>query len=191
MDRQSGYSESKASGYNWKPSNNNNPTRIAKNIKSGVHFEDSGGASRFFPQFRYSPDELETLFHYFAKPSSTERSKGCEDLPLRRKVFNGQSSEPSQNMKPVEERFTTEARNIHPTVKSLSLCRWLCRLCTPPGGTILDPFMGSGSIGVAALLEGFDFVGIEREPEYFAISEARLAWARGENGLFSLASSED
>jgi DNA modification methylase len=67
----------------------------------------------------------------------------------------------------------------HPTVKPLALMRWLCRLVTPPGGTILDPFCGSGSTGCAAALEGFRFLGIEREAEYVAIAERRIAhWTR-------------
>lgn len=65
--------------------------------------------------------------------------------------------------------------NNHPTVKPTELMRWLCRLVTPPGGVVLDPFMGSGSTGKAAVLEGFRFVGIEKEPEYAAIAEARIA----------------
>ena len=64
--------------------------------------------------------------------------------------------------------------NTHPTVKPVSLCQWLCRLVTPPGGTILDPFMGSGSTGKGAILEGFKFIGIEREDEYMPIAEARI-----------------
>jgi DNA modification methylase len=54
--------------------------------------------------------------------------------------------------------------------------RWLVRLVTPPGGRILDPFAGSGTTGIAAALEGFDFIGIEREPEYVEIAKARIAW---------------
>ena len=65
--------------------------------------------------------------------------------------------------------------NGHPTVKPTAVMRWLCRLITPPGGVILDPFTGSGSTGKAALLEGFQFIGIEREAEYVAIARARLA----------------
>lgn len=64
--------------------------------------------------------------------------------------------------------------NKHPTVKSTALMRWLCRLITPPGGIILDPFMGSGSTGVAALQEGFQFIGVEREMGYFEIARRRL-----------------
>lgn len=56
---------------------------------------------------------------------------------------------------------------------------YLCRLVTPPGGTVLDPFLGSGTTGVAAIQEGFDFIGIEREAEYAAIAEARINNARG------------
>lgn len=64
--------------------------------------------------------------------------------------------------------------NKHPTVKPLKLMRYLCRLVTPQGGLILDPFTGSGSTGVAALQEGFKFIGIEREQEYIEIAERRL-----------------
>lgn len=67
--------------------------------------------------------------------------------------------------------------NAHPTVKPTDLMRYLCRLVTPPGGVVLDPFMGSGSTGKAALLEGFRFIGIEREESYLAIARARIAEA--------------
>ncbi|MDR7037385.1 hypothetical protein J2X36_002132 [Methylobacterium sp. BE186] len=68
--------------------------------------------------------------------------------------------------------------NTHPTVKPTELMRYLCRLITPPGGTVLDPFMGSGSTGKAAALEGFSFIGIERDEGYFAIAEKRIADAQ-------------
>lgn len=64
--------------------------------------------------------------------------------------------------------------NTHPTVKPTQLMQYLCKLITPPNGTILDPFMGSGTTGKAALLEGFSFVGVEKDPEYFKIAEARI-----------------
>ena len=70
-----------------------------------------------------------------------------------------------------------EGRNSHPTVKSTALMAYLCRLVTPPGGVVLDPFMGSGSTGVAALREGFRFIGIEREQEYFDIATQRIEHA--------------
>jgi len=67
--------------------------------------------------------------------------------------------------------------NKHPTVKPTDLMRYLCRLVTPPGGIVLDPFMGSGSTGKAAVLEGFDFIGIEREPAYLEIAQQRITAA--------------
>lgn len=74
-----------------------------------------------------------------------------------------------------------DVKNVHPlepTVKPIALMRWLVRLVTPPDGTVLDPFTGSGTTGAAAVLEGFDFIGIEREAEYVEIAEARIAhWA--------------
>ena len=71
-----------------------------------------------------------------------------------------------------------DAKNNHPTVKPTALMQYLCRLVTPPGGVVLDPFMGSGSTGKAAVLEGFQFIGIEREAEYLAIAEARIEGVR-------------
>lgn len=73
-----------------------------------------------------------------------------------------------------KDRNAGVERNHHPTVKSTSLMAYLCRLVTPPGGVVLDPFMGSGSTGVAALREGFRFIGIEREQEYFDIAQQRI-----------------
>jgi DNA modification methylase len=75
--------------------------------------------------------------------------------------------------------------NTHPTVKPLALMRWLVRLVTPPGGTVLDPFTGSGTTGRAAILEGRQFAGIEREPEYFEIAKRRVQSALRERPLFN------
>lgn len=80
---------------------------------------------------------------------------------------------------------TEEGRaNVHPTVKPIDLMRYLIRLITPPHGTVLDPFMGSGSTGCAAALEGVNFIGIEREPEYFAIAQQRVAYWGGDVEAF-------
>jgi DNA modification methylase len=68
--------------------------------------------------------------------------------------------------------------NIHPTVKPVDLMRWLCRLVTPPGGLVLDPFCGSGSTGVAAILEGFDFIGLELDATHMEIAAHRIAAAQ-------------
>jgi DNA modification methylase len=104
---------------------------------------------------------------YCAKASKTEREAGCQELPKRAAlVYHGKS------------RLSRKRHNIHPTVKPLELMRWLVRLVTPPGGVVLDPFCGSGTTGAAAVLEGRQFLGIEREPEYVNIACARLThWA--------------
>lgn len=69
---------------------------------------------------------------------------------------------------------SAKAVNAHPTVKPIKLMTYLCRLITPPGGVVLDPFMGSGSTGIAALIEGFKFIGMEREKEYYEIASSRI-----------------
>ena len=117
-------------------------------------------------------------FFYCSKASKRERNKGLEGFEEKSKVFNGQSSSPSTEMKGVEQKFTTQpSKNNPPTVKPISLMQYLVRLVTPKGGTVLDPFMGSGSTGIGAKLEGFDFIGIELDPEYIKIAEARIeAW---------------
>ena len=114
---------------------------------------DQGSAARFF---------------YCAKASKADRDEGLEGFQekARPTMGSGIGGQPNQQ--------AANNRNHHPTVKPTSLMRYLCRLVTQPGGTILDPFMGSGSTGKAAKLEGFNFVGIEIDPDYLAIAEARI-----------------
>jgi site-specific DNA-methyltransferase (adenine-specific) len=104
---------------------------------------------------------------------------GCEGMEVKasQKMGDGLKSmvgHPSGNSgnTSTEDR---RAKNHHPTVKPLALMRYLCRLVTPPGGLILDPFMGSGTTGMAAKAEGFEFIGIEKEKEYVEIAERRIA----------------
>lgn len=99
-----------------------------------------------------------------------------EDTPCMDGVSLATSSElsPTSALEKLEEECSKKP--AHETVKPLALMRYLCRLITPPGGVILDPFLGSGSSGCAATLEGFAFVGIEREAEYLAIAEKRIAY---------------
>ena len=82
------------------------------------------------------------------------------------------------------DRMTTRS-NIHPTVKPTDLMAYLVRLITPPGGTVLDPFMGSGSTGKAAIAGGYDFIGIELDKEFAGIAEARIKAETEKNSLFS------
>lgn len=73
-----------------------------------------------------------------------------------------------------ERSCNGKVKNNHPTVKPVALMRYLCRLITPPNGVVLDPYMGSGSTGIAALLEGFNFIGMEREEKYMEIAKVRI-----------------
>lgn len=124
---------------------------------------DTGSAARFF---------------YCAKASRSEREAGCEGLEERIVQSGCGGAMPIDDDGRERDRFKVKAANVHPTVKPIALMRWLCRLVTPPGGLVLDPFMGSGTTGCAAMLEGFNFVGIEREPEYIEIARRRIAyWA--------------
>jgi DNA modification methylase len=110
---------------------------------------------------RESPGPSRLFF--CAKATRSEREAGCEQLPLQSaQLYTGRN-------RPARVR-----RNIHPTVKPLALMRWLVRLVTPPGGTVLDPFAGSGSTGIAAALESRRFLGIEREAQYVDIACTRL-----------------
>lgn len=111
-------------------------------------------------------------FFYCAKASRKDREEGCEGLPLRQGGIRSETS--GQHITRRDGGDPGLVRNNHPTVKPTELMRYLCRLITPPGGTILDPFTGSGSTGKAALAEGFNFIGIEREAEYLAIARKRL-----------------
>jgi site-specific DNA-methyltransferase (adenine-specific) len=114
-------------------------------------------------------------FFYTAKASKADRDAGCEAMELRRIAKLGGSDNERNDLDPVSERFRTQpGRNHHPTVKPTDLMRYLCRLVTPSGGIVLDPFTGSGSTGKAAILEGFRFIGIEREAEYIEIARARI-----------------
>jgi DNA modification methylase len=117
--------------------------------------------------------------HYCAKASRREREAGLDGMPQTRR--NGEDYRRKVNTSKQSDggvRGDVPRSNNHPTVKPLALMRWLCRLVTPPGGVVLDPFMGSGTTGCAAALEGFRFIGCEREAEYVAIAERRIAhWA--------------
>jgi site-specific DNA-methyltransferase (adenine-specific) len=129
---------------------------------------DSGSAARFF---------------YCAKASKADRDEGCKGMELVRTGGMQATADGSMLTSSGNERVTARA-NHHPTVKPTDLMRYLCRLVTPPNGTVLDPFMGSGSTGKAAILEGFRFIGIEREAEYLEIARARIDHVTKEPNLW-------
>jgi site-specific DNA-methyltransferase (adenine-specific) len=117
-------------------------------------FDDKGGASRFF---------------YCPKTSKKDRNEGLENQPNR--ILNRVNSGGIEN----DPKWApVETKNNHPTVKPTDLMRYLINLVTPKGGTTLDPFMGSGSTGKAAVRCGVNFIGIEKESEYMEIAKARI-----------------
>lgn len=107
------------------------------------------------------PELRPSRLFFAAKASKREREAGCDELPLQSDLLY---SRPAVRLR----------RNIHPTVKPIALMRWLVALVTPEGGVVLDPFAGSGTTGIAAVMEERLFLGIEREPKYIDIACARL-----------------
>ena len=119
-------------------------------------------------------------FFYCAKASRTDREEGCDHLPARtgaEAVERDDDTAGLQSPRAGAGRTADTVRNFHPTVKPTDLMRYLARLVTPPDGLLLDPFMGSGSTGKGALLEGFRFVGIDLDPAHVAIAQARCQFA--------------
>jgi site-specific DNA-methyltransferase (adenine-specific) len=126
------------------------PVKIAEG-SADVTYNGSGGASRFFTAIEWDDNTdlgIDVPFRYVPKPSKQERT--CEET----------------------------VSGSHPTVKPLALMRWLVRLVTPPGGTVLEPFAGSGTTLMACVLEGFNGIGIEMTDEYLPIIEGRVRWAQ-------------
>ena len=146
-----------------------------------MDYGDTGGASRFFPVLDYGEDDGPP-FLYCAKSARKEREAGCEGLPIRnlarsdgaQAAERAGSDEYTGGSQGIGLNHVAKVRNNHPTVKPVALMRWLVKLVTPPGGVVLDPFTGSGTTGIAAVKEGFSFIGCEKEPEYLAIAEARI-----------------
>lgn len=114
-------------------------------------------------------------FFYAPKASKRDRDEGLDGFEAKRGTVGNKWTD--QDYRRGDEAPSVDRRNHHPTVKPTDLMRYLCRLVTPPNGVVLDPFMGSGSTGKAAMLEGFQFIGIEREAEYVEIAKARIQHA--------------
>ncbi|CAB4153774.1 AdoMet_MTases domain containing protein [uncultured Caudovirales phage] len=254
LNEQSGISKSQGPlQYDFdKAPNQDNQTKITKNIKSGVHFSDKGGAARFFycakdseaekvegrfpaniildeeagaaldeqsgmvgnnwkknygttdyngKQYDSSTNQCSfgggyngnntyadkggaSRFFYCAKVSKKERNMGLEGFEAKQPEGLGHGLDricsicETPQLKPCDcedNKWVLKAKkNTHPTVKPISLMAYLCRLITPPNGIVLDPFMGSGSTGIAANLEGFNFIGMEMDEDYFKIAETRV-----------------
>jgi DNA modification methylase len=148
---------------------------------------DKGGASRFF---------------YVAKASKAERNKGLDGFEVKEKPdnyimpkltcsecgskrvdssnslvcgCNGKTHYEEQNSLESKNNLAGGNKNFHPTVKPIKLMQYLVKMITPPNGIVLDPFCGSGTTGVACKIDGFQFIGLEQDPEYTKIAEARIS----------------
>ena len=121
-------------------------------MQPGARRGDTGSAARFF---------------YSAKASNADRHAGLGHVPPQFKK--------GSTLRDAERIGASRRGNHHPTVKPTELMRYLCRLITPPGGVVLDPFMGSGSTLKGAELEGFDAIGMELDADYVRIAQARIA----------------
>jgi site-specific DNA-methyltransferase (adenine-specific) len=156
------------------------------NERRVVNPPSQGGASRFF---------------YVAKASKAERNKGLEGFEEKEKPdnyimpkltcsecgskrvdssnslvcgCNGKTHYEEQNSLESKNNLAGGNKNFHPTVKPIKLMQYLVKMITPPNGIVLDPFCGSGTTGVACKLDGFQFVGLEQDPDYAKIAEARI-----------------
>jgi DNA modification methylase len=171
LDEQSGERGATATT-NPKTYEANNEIRFASKSVTPFDYADKGGASRFF---------------YVAKASKKDRNEGLEDLEGKEIGAKGNglgracatcSASVLDGCECADRTFVNPTRqNFHPTVKPTALMEYLVKLVTPPGGTVLDPFTGSGSTGKAALLNGFKFIGIELTADYLPIIEGRLKHA--------------
>jgi DNA modification methylase/transcriptional regulator with XRE-family HTH domain len=162
LDEQSG------EGKSTKRLNNQDYNKKSDNINIGggnknCEYNDTGGASRFF---------------YVPKVGKKERNLGLDNFEdvedkgsIGLRTIGGTPLYEKGSSELINTRIT---KNNHPTVKPINLLTYLCRLITPKGGVILDPYMGSGSTGISALLEGFQFIGMEMDEDYFKIAETRI-----------------
>jgi len=159
LDEQSGVRKSEIAvkrNLDGRTYNKNQNWGLKAQKKEDFGYTDKGGASRFF---------------YVAKASKAERNKGLEGFEEKR--MEGRDEGQDERSVAFKARPTPMA-NVHPTVKPVKLMQYLVKMITPPNGIVLDPFCGSGTTGVACKLDGFQFVGLEQDPEYAKIAEARI-----------------
>lgn len=153
------------------------PADVILDSAAGAVLDDQdgacvSGASRFFKQVDWEP-EYDAPFIYQAKASKKERNAGVEHIPA---VFSPTMGN-GIGGKEHDPDTATPKHNHHPTVKPVALMRYLIRMVTPPDGIVLDPFMGSGTTAVAAIQEGFSFVGCEFTEDYLPIVQGRIEYA--------------
>jgi len=159
-----GFPESKSGGYPPEGGQRSQVSTYGKPTARGEQkfTASTGSAARFF---------------YCAKASKADRDAGLDHMEAVHRVNGNKWTDQDYRVTNGERPPSAESgprKNVHPTVKPTDLMAYLCRLVTPAGGVVLDPFMGSGSTGKAAMREGMRFIGCEMSPEYMAIAQARI-----------------
>lgn len=156
-----------------------------KGANAPVHTRGADKYRNTYGAFKGDVDEAGSTYHgdtgtaarffYCAKATRSDRNDGCEGMDKRDLNWSAGTQNPGSFQSPNTDR---SSENHHPTVKPTALMAYLVRLVTPPGGVVLDQFMGSGSTGKACVQEGFDFIGIDMTAEYVAIAQARIEHAQ-------------
>ncbi len=178
----------------------NQNVMIDKTIRG---YSDSGSPNRFYDLDRWAekrgitlaetPEKDLTAFFDVPKPATSEKDEGLEELQEKNvrkedgswnslEIFSNQYTESSNN--PTDRTKSPKLKNFHPTTKPVLLFSYLAELFCQPKGLILDPFMGSGTTGIAALKQNKRFVGIEKEPEYFEIAKQKIETEAKQTKLF-------
>lgn len=163
LDEQSGISKPSKGRTGIKGGSPIHQSKLSVDVEGKWPADNGGGASRFF---------------YQAKVSKAERNMGLDEFDDKENNSIGSTYAGNQTTSKIggnPDKPTEPKKNNHPTVKPINLMTYLCNLITPEGGTILDPFMGSGSTGIAALLQRYNFLGIDMDPEYTKIAEGRIS----------------
>lgn len=134
----------------------------------------------------YTPSQIGRFpanIYKCSKPARSEKEQGLDHLTGKTGAEATQRKEGSDGLNSPRAgagRTAENVKNFHPTVKPIKLMRWLCRLLTPKGGTVLDPFLGSGTTAVSAILEGYNAIGCEMTEDYYPIIQGRVNWAKSE-----------
>ena len=184
LDEQSGNKKStKRGAHNNKKTEHTNTYTPSNALYSDDNtYGDEGGASRFFYCPKANKKDRDQGVEYVGQiVKGRDDGQDAMSNPFKLRPAIGATYAGNQTTSKIgaNPNKPTEPRaNIHPTVKPTELMKYLIRLVTPKGGVVLDPFMGSGSTGKAAVLEGMEFIGIEREREYFEIAEQRIEYAQ-------------
>ena len=149
--------------------------------KSNTYINYKEGGSLTDVDGGYTDEGSAARFFYCSKASGKEKNEGLEDFESKKDTGIGSTYAANQETSKIggnPNKPTKPSKCTHPTVKPIKLMSYLINMITPPNGIVLDPFMGSGSTGVAAVKNGFSFIGIEKEPEYMEIAKARIEYKK-------------